>query len=148
MMSRSLIADLLAGCHVGTKVTQVLVTSRATHTTTTRWDETKYDMIAGCKPTHICADLLHNSSTFVAADNWKFKWQVASNKMLVRVTKTRRGQLDQHFVRARRIQFNILDAPRSIQFPQHCCFCLHDVPLVYGSDDHTSYADASPRGAI
>ena len=131
-MTRSLIADLLASCHVGTKVTQVLVTSRATHTTTTRWNETKNDVISWCKPTHICANLLHNTGTLVTTNDWKFKWQVASNKMLVRVTKTRRGQLDQHFVRARRIQFNILDAPRSIQFPQHRCFCLHKVPLLDG----------------
>jgi hypothetical protein len=83
MMSRGLIADLLARAQVSTKVTQVLVTSRATHATTTRRNETKYDVIARRKPTYVRANLLHNAGTFVASNHWQFKRQVTCNYVLI-----------------------------------------------------------------
>jgi hypothetical protein len=40
-------------------------------------------MIARCKPTYVCANLLHNASTFVATNHWQLKRQIACDDVFV-----------------------------------------------------------------
>jgi hypothetical protein len=83
MVTRGAVAELLSKRQTITKITQVLVTSRATWATAARWNETEYNVVAHCEPTHAFANFLNDAGAFMATDKWQFKWQVASEQMFI-----------------------------------------------------------------
>jgi hypothetical protein len=59
------------------------MTSRATHATAARRNESENDVIARCKPTYVRANLLHDASTFVSTNHWQLERQIACDYVFV-----------------------------------------------------------------
>jgi hypothetical protein len=92
---------------------------------TARRDEPEHDVVAHFEPTDPFTDLFHDAGTLVATDDREFEREVTGDEMLVGVAHARRCELHSHFAGTRVVEFDVLDAPWLVGFPQDCCLCLH-----------------------
>ena len=71
--------------------------------------------------------------------------QVTGDEVLVGVAQPRRGELDEHLTSAGRIELDLLDAPRSVDFPQDRGLGLHGVtPRWFGERSVRIARDGRP----
>ena len=116
----------------GQEIAQVGVPVRARRAAAAGGDEPEHHVIAGLEPVDAVSHLLHDPGTFVAADHRRRRYEardVAVHGVLVGVAHARGHHLDQHLIVFRRIEFDLLDTPRLVVFPQHRCSSSHEVPL-------------------
>jgi hypothetical protein len=128
VVARGAVGDLHPDPHQSAEIAQVLMPRGAADTTTAARDEAEHDVVARRQPTDAGADFLHHAGTFVAADDRQPERQVAGDEMFVAVAQPRRRELDEHLTRAWRIQFDLLDAPGRVDFPQDSGFGFHSDP--------------------
>ena len=109
----------------GAEVAQVLVPGRARRAAAAGRDEPEHDVVTRLQPADVLADLLDDAGTLVTADDRQLERQVAGHEVLVGVTQPRRGQLDEDLPGLRRIELDLLDAPRRVGLPQDGGLGLH-----------------------
>ncbi len=71
-------------------------------------------------------DLDDHAGALMTADHRQLHRHVAGDQMVIGVTESARGQLDQYFVLLGSVEFYLLDFPFLVQPPpQHCGLGLH-----------------------
>ena len=131
------VGDLPADAHQRAEVAQVLVAGRAARTATTGRDEAEHDVVAGREPADALADLFDDAGALVATDDRQLERQVTGDEVLVGVAHARRGELDQHLARSGGVEFDVLDAPRLVRFPEDCGFRLHTRTVRQAPECHS-----------
>jgi hypothetical protein len=66
-------------------------------------------VITWLQPCNTRTNFFNYTGTFVAANQWKFKWQVASPQVFVTVAHTRRCDFDENFAFFWWIKFDFFD---------------------------------------
>jgi hypothetical protein len=134
VVPRGAVGDLLAEAEERAEIAQVLMTRRTAGAAAAGGDEPEHDVIARLQPADALAHLLHHAGALVAADDGQLEGQVTGDEVLVRVAHAGAGELDEHLTRLRRVQLDLLDAPRCVRLPQDCGLRLHRYPPAVGVD--------------
>lgn len=91
-----------------------------------RRDERRRHVVTDGEPPNVSSDRLDHSSPFVSTDHRDGTFgEVSEADVFVRVAEAGVRNLDENFVGPKVSKFELLDRPRSIDFPCNCCACLH-----------------------
>ena len=143
MVAAGAVGELHARGRDPTEITEVAVPGGATWAATTCRHEPEDDVIPGCHREHSWADFHHDTGALVAADARRFAGctgKVTSDQVLIAVAHPAGRQLHQHLARLRRIELDLLDAPRRMPLPQNRSLGLHGrTPMsLWCASDHSA----------
>jgi hypothetical protein len=80
---------------------------------------TEHDVIAGLQPRHTRADVPHDACAFMAERQRRAHGPLVARRVQVAVAHAGGLYFDQHFARARRIEFSRFDGERLASFPEN-----------------------------
>jgi hypothetical protein len=126
------VADLAAGREGGGVVAQVGVTCHAHLAPAAGGHEPEHHMIAGLEPVDALADLDDHARTLMTPDHGRRRCcarEIAGHDVLVAVAHPGRLELDEHLAVLGRIELDLLDAPRRVEFMQDSSASSHGSPL-------------------
>jgi hypothetical protein len=106
-------------------VAQVLSAGRAPAAAAARRDEREDDVVAHLEALDTRAELLDDPGTLVAADGGQQRDAVTDPHVVVRMAQPGGLDPDQNLVELRRIELDLLDAPRRPGFPEDGGLDLH-----------------------
>jgi len=101
----------------GAQIAQVLHTAGAVRAPAAGWEEAEDHGVALSDMRDVGARAGHYARALVAAHHRERHRDVAGDPMLVGVTQSARGELDQDLALLRRVELNVLDLPLLVQTP-------------------------------